>query len=112
MKVSAGVQVTYTRPGTGQSVTLTAWVDRTAFSQSPPEPGGASLIWGDRDYMIAVEDLKLGGVPVEPALADQIRETIGGAVVTFEVMTPDTGEPAWRYSDPTRTVWRVHVKKA
>jgi hypothetical protein len=36
-----------------------------------------------------------------PAVGDRITETINGAAKTFEVQTPENGEPAWRYD--TRT---------
>lgn len=105
-KVAAGVEVTYVR-GAVQIEGLTAWVGRTRFAQSAPLPGGASLIWGDRDYLIAVGDLTLG----EPAEGDRIEETIEGVACVFECMVPDTGEPAWRYSDSSRTLYRLHMKQ-
>lgn len=109
MKAAAGVSVTYRRGA--ECVTLTAWLGRTGFSRSAPSPGGASLVWGDRDYFVAVADLVLGGETVTPREGDRIIEMIGGVEVTFEVEPTATGEPAWRYSDPTRLVWRIHVKE-
>lgn len=105
-KQADGRSVTYTRGDS--SLSLTAWLGRTLFSRlASPGVGGAAVEWGDRDYLVAVADLTLG----EPALGDRITETINGTAVVFEVLTPDTGEPAWRYSDPTRTVWRIHTKR-
>ena len=69
---------------------------------------GARIEFGDRDYLITAADLTFG----EPALGDRITESIGSeGSRTFEVMTPNTGEPAWRYSDQGRTVWRIHTKE-
>lgn len=107
MKQSAGRTVTYTRGA--QSVQLTAWVGNTLFARQTDEPG-ASVVWGERDYLFAVADLVLGGVAAVPMKGDRITETIDGAALTFELMTP-TGEPVWRYADQTRQVARVHTKR-
>lgn len=104
-QVAAGVDVTYARGA--QTLDVTAVVGRTAYAQTAPSPGGASLVYGDRDYLILAADLTLG----EPAEGDRVTETIEGVACVFECMKPDTGEPAYRYSDATRTVWRIHVKQ-
>lgn len=105
---AAGVTVTYTRDSQGQSVSLTAWVGRTVFRQQPlPGQPGAQVIFGERDYLVPVASLILGGVAVLPARGDRITEA---GVGTFEVLAPGN-EPAWRYSDQTRTVLRVHVRR-
>lgn len=108
LAVAAGVSLTYTRGA--QSVTLTGWVGRTAFAQLPGSGSGAAVIWGDRDYLIPVSDLVLGGSAVTPQRGDRISETIDGVSLTFEVLAPGT-EPAWRYSDAGRQTYRVHCKK-
>lgn len=103
------VTVTYTRGA--QSATLEdVWIGNTLFARTLDEPG-ASVVWGERDYLIPVASLVLGGVAAQPARGDKITETINGVAVTFELQTP-TGEPAWRYSDADRTRYRVHTKKA
>lgn len=109
LQESAGVSVTYTLVS-GEQATLTAWVGRTAFSRTASEPGPATII-GERDYLIAVADLVVGGQAVQPAKGHRITETIAGADVTFEVVPPEADEPAWRYSDQTRTVYRLHCKR-
>lgn len=104
MKQAAGVSVTYTRKG--QSITVSAAIlGRAVFSSNLD--GGARIEFGDRDYLIAVDDLTFGA----PQLGDRITESVDGVACVFEVMTPATGEPAWRYSDPGRTLWRIHVKQ-
>lgn len=108
-KAARGVSATYTRGST--AVPLVVWDGRTLFSRQPKEPGGAAAVWGDRDYLFAVSDLVAAGIPGTPQLGDRVTETIGGTAVTFEITTPDTGEPAVRFSDQTRTVWRVHTKR-
>lgn len=107
LTTAAGVSITYTRGA--QSTTLTAWVGRTAFARTSSEPG-AALIWGERDYLIPVASLTLGGTGVVPTKGDRITQTIDGADVVYELMAMP-GEPLWRYSDPTRTVYRVHCKR-
>lgn len=63
-----------------------------------------------RDYFIDVKEYVIGGELTEPHPDDQIDETIDGVVVTFQVL-PAAGEPN-RYSDVTRTVWRIHTREA
>lgn len=109
-KAAAGETVTYRRGA--ETATLTAWRGKTAFSRSAPEPGGASLIWGDLDWMIAVEDLVLGDKRTRPREGDRIIATdADGTEIVFEIQPTATGEPAFRYSDPLRLVWRIHVKE-
>lgn len=107
MQQSDGVTVTYTRGA--ESVTLTAWVGNTLFARTLDEPG-ASRVWGERDYLIPVADLILGGVLTKPAKGDRITEVIDGVTLVLELQTP-TGEPAWRYSDADRQRVRIHTKK-
>lgn len=105
---AAGRTVVYMRSGV--SSMLTAWVGRTLFAVNNPNAGAARVEWGERDYLILVASLVIGGVTVTPLKGDRITETIGGADVTFEIMSP-SGEPAWRYSDVGRTLYRVHCKR-
>lgn len=102
---AGGVAVAYTR-GENSVTIANAWVGRTAFKQLPHGASKAAVIWGDRDYLIPAADLVLGGLAVEPARGDRITE---GSLV-FEVIAPG-GEPAWRWSDPQRTRYRVHCKQ-
>lgn len=106
LKEAAGVTITYSRAAV--STSLTAVVGRTVFSRNIE--GGAAIEFGDRDYLIAAADLTLSGVAVEPAKGDRAIETINGTAITFECIPP-TGEPAWRWSDPSRTKYRIHMKR-
>jgi hypothetical protein len=94
--------VTYTRGG--QSVTLAAWVGRTAFKRSAEN--GAALVWGERDYLFPAAALVIAGAPAVPQKGDRVTE----GALTFEVMAVGD-EPVWRYSDQTRRFIRVHVKR-
>lgn len=109
MKAAHGVSVTYSRASTSQSVSLTAWVGRTVFASN--NDGGPAVEFGERDYLISAADLVLGGSAVEPAEADIVTEAIAGVSVRFRVARPSTGEPAWRWSDQGRTVYRVHCTR-
>lgn len=103
LKSSAGVTVTYTRASL--SVSVVAVSGRTVFVSTIE--GGPRVEFGDRDFLIAVADLEDFG---EPAIGDRIREVIDSTVRVFEVCTPGTGEPAWRYSDTGFGVYRIHTK--
>jgi hypothetical protein len=103
VQAAAGETVTYTRGA--ESITLTATVGQVAFVST--ELGGARIQIGDRDYLIKVSDLTFGA----PKIGDRITHTVGGNVLVFEIKDPETGEKAWRYSDPDRTEWRIHVNK-
>jgi hypothetical protein len=111
LKAAAGVTATYTRGD--YSVTLTGdsavWIGNTLFRLSDAD--GLRMQWGERDYLIASADLVLNGTAVEPAENDRITETINGTAITFEVLPVSPSEPAWRWSDPDRTVYRIHVKR-
>lgn len=101
-QVAGGRTVAYTRGAT--SVTITAVLGRTLFASN--EEGGPRVEFGDRDYLVNVAALAALGFG-EPRVGDRVTD----AGLTFEVQTPDVGEPAWRYSDPGRTDYRLHTKQ-
>lgn len=105
---AAGVEITYTR-GIDSVVIEDVEVGRTAFASNMHN--AARLEFSERDYLIPAASLILGGQAVTPRKGDRIAEVVAGELLTFELMTPATGEPAWRYSDPERTFLRVHVKR-
>jgi hypothetical protein len=102
--------ITYVRGADRIDLTGKAWVGRTVFSRSP-QPGGATVVFGDRDYLVPVADLVLNGQPLEPEKGDRVEETTGGVTRLYDVLSLPN-EPSARYSDPLRTVWRVHTKEA
>ena len=103
-KQVAGVSVTYTRGATTR--TITALEGRTAFAAQPVE--GPRIEFGDRDYLILATDLAALG---EPVLGDRISQAFAGQTEVYEVITPGTGDPAWRWSDPGHTIYRLHTKR-
>jgi hypothetical protein len=111
MQAAAGVSVSYARAAGGAAISLTPWVGRSGFTAEVE--GGAYVQWGDRDYLIQRSDLTVSGSEVEPALGDRLTETINGVSHVFEVQTPKSGEPVagWRWSDQSRSVYRLHVKR-
>jgi hypothetical protein len=110
LKGAAGVSVVYARGA--DSVTLSGdtavWVGNTLFRLG--EFDGLRVMWGERDYLIAAADLVLDGTAVEPRENDRVAETVNGTAMVFDVLPPP-GEPSWRWSDPGRTIYRVHVKR-
>ena len=108
LSTGESVTIAYTRAGLSATLT-TVWVGRTLFA-GQSSASAARVEWGERDYLIPVASLALGGLFVTPQKNDRITESINGNAVIFELQTP-TGEPCWRYSDQARTLYRVHCKR-
>ncbi|MBA2626726.1 MAG: hypothetical protein H0U85_01830 [Gemmatimonadales bacterium] len=92
----------------GLEVEVPATIGRTLLKVSDGQ-GGFQMHWTDRDFLIAAVHLVLAGVGVEPTRGAQIREAVGGQVELYEVLAPGQ-EPVWRWSDPHRTIYRIHTK--
>lgn len=105
----SAVSVTYSRKvgAATQTVTLTARHGRF-IAGSRQEEAGTAVVFSERVYLVEVADLILGGQATTPDLGDRITE---GSQV-WELSRPDTGEPGWRYSDQTRTLYRCFMKRA
>ena len=101
---AAGVTLTVTRNGVA-TADVPAVVGQTAFVNKAD--GATRVTVGDRDYIVRLADFPYP----EPALGDRFTETVGGVEAVYEVMTPDTGEPAWRLSEATGVSWRIHAKQ-
>ena len=97
-----GVTVTYTRGAT--SVAVTDAVPGNSFAAAvQPQQVPARVEVQDRDYLIPAAAIAALG---EPAVGDRIAEP---GVGTFEVVRR-AGEPAWRWSDAERTLYRIRTK--
>lgn len=107
LKAHASRPVVYRR-GTDE-VTVAATIGRTLLKLDDGY-GGVRMEWTDRDFLIAAEDLILGGSPTLPQRGDQIRETQDGKTLVYGVLAPGK-EPEWRWSDPYRKVLRIHTKQ-
>jgi hypothetical protein len=109
-ETAAGVSVAYTRVGETPATVYVVIGDSrsTALREGQSQPT-VRLEYSDRDYLIAHDSLDtIGFAP--PEIGDRITETINGESVTFEIRK-QAGEPAWRWSDPERTTYRVHAKR-
>lgn len=103
-RAASGLSITYARPSTGNSVSITAVPGASVHSMA--KEGEVMEVVHSRDYLILASDLVLGGSTTEPTRHDTITE--GG--VTYKVLDLD-GQPQWRYTDHTKVVLRVHTKE-
>jgi hypothetical protein len=107
LKTHASNTVVYVR-GSNQ-VSVSATIGRTLMKLDDGY-GGIRMQWTDRDFLIAPLDLIIAGSAITPERGDTILETVGTKVYTYEVNAPG-GEPAWRWSDPHRSLYRIHTKE-
>jgi hypothetical protein len=99
-------QVVYER-GT-DSVVVQATPGKTEFEQTDAQ--GFKTVSEVRDWLIPATELVLADVLTLPERGDRIRETEGDVVHVYEVV-PVGGEPPYRFTDPYRTLLRVHVRE-
>ena len=71
--------------------------------------GGIRMQWTDMDFLIASAYLNFNGQPIIPQRGDFIYITQPPVVQCFEVL-PYLDEAPWRWSDPHRTMLRIHTK--
>lgn len=107
LKAGASQQVVYRRGA--ESVTVNAVVGKSLLKLDDGY-GGVRITWTDRDFLIAAEDLVIGGNATLPQRGDRIEQTIGDVTHIFEVAAPG-GEPEWRWSDPHQIMLRIHTVK-
>ena len=104
LKSRIGNSVAYSRKSgsTTTTETITAW--RGNEQEDVTNPGGqvSRVDSTDRDYLFLATDLAMG----EPEEGDRITD----GSETFEVK-PVQGNPAWRWSDESRLIRRVHTKQ-
>lgn len=105
---NAAETVTYSRNGVGSVTLPDAIVGQVTFRTG--DSTKSRLEWSDCDLIVSVASLVLGGTAVEPKKNDRFTRTINGGSVEFEVLAP-VGEQPWRYTDSTRTHYRIHGKK-
>lgn len=96
----------------GQSVTIPAWLGEQLAASVPGGQTAMRLEWTDRTVIFRAADLVLGGQRVTPQRYDRIALTLNGEAVLLEVLHPSTGEPPWRYADPTQVMIEIRTKKA
>ena len=104
-KAHMSQSVTYSRGAA--SVSVSATLGRTTYQIDRGD--GISVEERTRDYLIAVADLVLSSVAVEPQPGDRIVEA-GAPTKTYEVMAPEGTETSWRFCDEHRQTYRIHAK--
>lgn len=87
----------------------TCLVGRTVFRRSEASPGPI-VVFGERDYLIPVADLKVNGVPIVPKKGDRVTETMPDGVVRTFQLAPTDGEPTFRFADQNQYLYRLHCK--
>ena len=96
---AVGVSVRYRKAGSEHI--LTGWLGRTLFNVLTSN--GNRIEWGEIDLLLPASNFT-------PAAGDRVAITIRDSEILYEVKPP-SGEPAWRWSDPQRTTWRIHLKR-
>ena len=97
-----GSSIVYRRGSS--SITLTAMKGQSE-GVAEDSNGVVRMEYSDADFILAASELILGGSVVEPQRGDRIKH----AADTFEVF-PLAKEKCFRYSDPGKTVLRIHTK--
>ena len=109
-ETACGVTVTYTRVSqTPVSLTVVIGDSRSIAIREGQSQPNVRIEFSDRDYLITYDALNAVGFD-PPQIGDRITETINGETVIYEVRKQGS-EPAWRWSDPERTTYRVHCKR-
>ena len=105
LQTHASARIEYRRDD--DAVILQATIGKTEFEID--DGSGVLQRVESRDYLIPTAELRLGSVRALPVVGDRIRETQGSRTFVYEVLAPGT-EPHYRYSDPFRTLLRIHTK--
>lgn len=104
MQNAAGVDVSITHASnTGTTVAV---IGRTVFAMN--QPGKARVEYGERDFLVTKTNLVAAHASfTAPAVG--MRFTVSGETTVYECRQPDGIEPAWRWSDPQETTYRIHT---
>lgn len=105
-KGCAGIYVRIKRNGVQGPLVLAT----LGYSKSFEQADGQILTFRQRDYIINVEDYKVGGVITAPARGDTIIEVVNGDENAYEVL-PHNSETVASYTDSLQRYWRVHTKE-
>lgn len=107
LKDSASETVVYARDTTSASVQAAFGSQLLRVSDGK---GNTKIERTERDFLITAADLVLGGVLTTPQPGDLVYVALDGVTEKYEVMPPAPSEAAWRYSDATKTILRIHAK--
>jgi len=103
LQAAAGITVTYRRGEASAEVTAVPSDREIEVIGADGLPEIAHL----RDWIITAAALAAFG---DPAAGDQIDETRGTTLYTWDVMPPTPGEPAFSPCDTARQSLRIHTK--
>jgi hypothetical protein len=98
----ASLPVTYRRGATAIALNATPG---SSLLRVTDNQGETRTVRTDRDFVIRTGDL-----PFTPTDGDCIDAAIDGVTTERFEVTPVLSEPAWRYTDETKTQLRVHTK--
>lgn len=98
---SAGTAISYSRGASSVSIVATC----AATDLQVTDVNGFTIDFHSTDFIFPAADLDFGSGVVEPEEGD----TISYAGRTYEVLSVP-GARHFRYSDPYRTILRVHTK--
>jgi len=92
----------------GESVELPATLGSTRYEVA--DEAGATVEAKATDFIVAAEELVLGGGQTKPEIGDRIRVAEGATVLVFEVLDL-AGAGHWRPADPFGRAVRIHAKQ-
>lgn len=105
LRAHASETVTYTRGA--ESIEVPAVLGRKLLRIA--DETGIRVEWTDMDFLIGADDLVINGERVEPARGDVVQVADVYDTISFEVR-PFGDEPAWRWADPHKSMYRIHAK--
>jgi hypothetical protein len=91
-----------------ESVELSATLGSTRYELT--DDAGATLEAKATDFIVAADELVLGGAAAKPQIGDRIRLPAGASVLVFEVLDL-AGSGHWRPADPFGKALRIHAKQ-
>jgi len=90
-----------------ETVELSATLGSTRYELT--DDAGATVEAKATDFIVAADELVLGGAAVKPQIGDRIRLPAGASVLVFEVLDL-AGSGHWRPADPFGKALRIHAK--
>ncbi len=91
-----------------ESVELSATLGSTRYELT--DDAGATVEAKATDFIVAADELVLGGAVTKPQIGDRIRLPAGASVLVFEVLDL-AGSGHWRPADPFGKSLRIHAKQ-
>lgn len=106
MQAVAGREAEYWRQSLSTKLTATPVV----VTYDVEDESGTPTQIQSFDYVLVANELKLAGNVIEPRAGDQIRDTINGQEVVFEVL-PIGRRPCFEWEDGGGILLRVHTQR-